>query len=52
MLLGYKKCVECAVEVNIKGDNSVTLYFQGGLSPKSRQIGMNNDTFHHIDPTT
>ena len=49
--------IECTVEFNIKGDNSVIdpkiqqkpLYFQCELSPKSRQIEMNDYTFNHID---
>ena len=52
-----KQCIECIVEFKIKGDNPVNdtkiqlklLDFQCGLSPTSRQIGMINYTFHHID---
>ena len=58
MLLGDKNYREHTEEFKIKGDNSVNdakiqeklLDFQCGLSLKSRQIGMYDNTFHHIDP--
>ena len=53
VLLGIQKCIECTVKFTIKDDNSLNsldiVGFSMWIISKSRQIGMNNYIFHHID---